>query len=195
MFCVHSYFDLSAPVSRSPAHFILRIFTAKLCVCVCSRHFLITIFSSCLFSFPLRPCVFPHHTLFSFHVVSRFFFHFRVPYPVFLTDGLSKIDYYRLSFHLLADFCYSHLTSLFAPSPLTHTHISLVSLRLLLLLMLLLRPCRPSKKGLSIIQAHSFASTINSFLLFIVFASFLLYFEEKKQYSLASIVQKVDRSN
>jgi hypothetical protein len=116
-------------------------------VCVCSRHLLITIFSACFFFVSSlidpRPCVFPRHTLFSLHVVSRSFFHFRVPYPVFLTDGLLKIDYYRLSFHLLADFCYSRLTSLFAPSPLTHTHISLVSLRLLLLLMLLLRRCQP----------------------------------------------------
>jgi len=54
----------------------------------------------------------PPHALFDPYSQSPFF-HFRIPYPVFLTDGLLRIDDYRLSFHLLADFCYSHFTSLF----------------------------------------------------------------------------------
>ena len=68
MFCAPPSLT-SAPVSRSPAHFILRIFTAKLCFFV--RHFRIPFFfvSFLLFflSFPLAlpgPASSPPHTLF-----------------------------------------------------------------------------------------------------------------------------------
>ncbi|KAH8985722.1 hypothetical protein EDB92DRAFT_1348981 [Lactarius akahatsu] len=88
MFLCSSYFYLSAPVSRSPAHFILRIFTAKLCVCLFSSFRFSFFFFGCVsvfiifhsVSFPRSgPASSPHS--FRSPVCSQSSFHFRVAYP------------------------------------------------------------------------------------------------------------------
>lgn len=195
-------------------------------MCVCSRHsvspFSLAVSLFLLFSIPFPllshwpgPCVLPHLTLFSFYVVSRFFFHFRVEYPFFLTDGLSKIDYYLPLFpsfiHPLSNFATRMsphslpCVVVSAPPPLiffpyimhAHAHAHLFGFSQVVAtadaVAQALSTSPRQKKGL--IQAHSFASTISEFSLFLL--SSLPHFAslKKKQYSFAFIVQKVDRSN
>jgi hypothetical protein len=158
MFCVPPTSTSLLPFPVLLRNLILRIFTAKLCVCLFSSlpfffsHSLAVSFIVAL-SLTQAPCVFPHHTLFSSLVVSRFFFHFRVAYPVFLTDGLLKLTTTASLFHLLfSRFLLLSLVTCALDSYLSlsylmhahaHAHLFDFSLRLLLLLMLLLRRCRP----------------------------------------------------
>ncbi|KAH9160050.1 hypothetical protein EDB89DRAFT_950241 [Lactarius sanguifluus] len=145
-FCVPPT-STSAPVSRSPAHFILRIFTAKLCVC--SRHsvslFFLAVFLFLLFSIPFpffARALRPPHTLFVLqYVVSRRFTF--VSHTHFLDRRTLKIDYFpslfpplsvhfsvfvaRMSPLLVLSCLRLHLSFFFRTScMLTHTHICLV---------------------------------------------------------------------
>lgn len=170
MFCVPPLLPLC---SSSCAFYLTYIYCKALCVFVLVISISLAVFSFFFllffFSFALsltRALLrLSHHTLFSFYVVSRAFLHFRVAYPFFLTDGLSKIDYYALLFpsfihpffrslllarHLalfLVSSCLRHRLSFFFFLPVhdacSRTRTSVwFSLRSLLVLMLLLRHCR-----------------------------------------------------
>jgi len=210
----------------SPAHFILRIFTASsVCVCLFSSFYVYPFFFGCVSFFFIishfrlsstRAC-FVHPTLFSFHVVSRFFLSTFVSHTRFLLDRRTReltatatatdwpVFFPPLCIPLF-DFCFSHVTltrvcathRLFFPCMLTHTHTHISYCGCCSGVCLSTDPVK--KNGLlntsSLVRA-----SINSVFFIIVLAApltffFSFLFLKKKQYSMCVfIVQTVDRSN